>query len=217
MQYPDGMARRRSYGEGCAVAHGLDLVGERWTLLVVRELLLGPRRFNSLLAGIRQASATMLAQRLSDMEANGLVRRVRLGSPASTVAWELTEWGYALEPIVMSLGLWASRSPFLDQNGAFSPDALLLHLKARYDPETGPRPGHYEIRLDNEQYAITVADGTMQVVRGPARSPDAVIQTGTQVLTDIVKKRQAFDHAAATGQLTVTGDAAQLKALLGVG
>ena len=91
------MSTLRTYGEACAAAHALELVGERWALLIVRELLLGPKRFTDLRAGIPHASANLLAQRLRDLEHAGVLRRSRLGPPASTQVYELTEWGLELQ------------------------------------------------------------------------------------------------------------------------
>src|SRR3954462_9145850 len=105
------MTSPRTYGEACAAAHALDLVGERWALLVVRELLLGPKRFTDLRAGICHAGPNVLAQRLRELEAAGIVRRRQLPPPAASRVYELTEWGSELEPVVTALGRWGARSP----------------------------------------------------------------------------------------------------------
>src|SRR5215204_4140654 len=91
-----GMATMRTYDDGCAAAHALDLIGERWALLVVRELLLGPKRFTDLRAGLPNASPNVLAQRLRELEAAGIVRRRKLPPPAASRVYELTEWGQDL-------------------------------------------------------------------------------------------------------------------------
>src|SRR5215218_7263178 len=105
------MATTRTYDDGCAAAHALDLVGERWALLVVRELLLGPKRFTDLRSGLPHASPNVLAQRLRDLEAAGVVRRGKLPPPAASKIYELTEWGRDLEPVIIALGRWGVRSP----------------------------------------------------------------------------------------------------------
>src|ERR671932_1050136 len=105
------MATMRSYQDGCAVAHALDFVGERWALLVVRELLLGPKRFTDLRTGLPGVSPNVLAQRLRELEQAGVVRRRRLPPPAASQVYELTEWGVDLEPVLTALGRWGSRSP----------------------------------------------------------------------------------------------------------
>jgi DNA-binding HxlR family transcriptional regulator len=196
----------RTYGEGCAVAHGLELIGERWALLIVRELLLGPKRFNTLQAGIRQASANILSQRLHQLADSGVVRRRKLGTPANTWVWELTPWGYELEPIVLALGSWARVSPTFDGEGWFSPDALMLHLKARFDPDSGTPSGFYQVRLDDDWYSIEVDETAMQIVRGESDHADTVIQSDITTLTDVIKRRESLSAAMKSGRLLVTGD-----------
>src|SRR3954452_21679463 len=98
------MASKRTYGDGCGIAHALDLVGERWALLVVRELLLGPKRFTDLRDGLPNVSPNVLAQRLRELEDGAIVRRRKLPPPAASSIYELTEWGQELKPIALSLG-----------------------------------------------------------------------------------------------------------------
>jgi DNA-binding HxlR family transcriptional regulator len=196
----------RSYGEGCAMAHALELVGERWALLIVRELLLGPKRFNALQAGILQASANILSQRLRQLERTGIVQRRRLGPPANAWAWELTAWGYELEPIVLALGSWARVSPLLDQTGPFSPDALMLHLKARFRPDVETVRGHFEVRIGDDWYAIDVDDAAMRIARGQSVRPETVIHSDIKTLTEVVKRRQPLGDAVKSGLLRVDGD-----------
>src|ERR1700716_1634068 len=107
----------RNYEDGCAAAHGLALIGERWALLVVRELLLGPKRFTDLRAGLAGISPNVLTQRLEEMERAAIVQRRKLAPPGAAWVYELTEWGQQLEPVVKALGRWASRSPFKPQAG----------------------------------------------------------------------------------------------------
>src|SRR5215208_5385443 len=102
---------RRSYEDACGAAHALDLVGERWALLVIRELLLGPKRFSDLRADLPGISANTLTHRLEGLEEIGLVVRRRLPPPANAQVYELTPWGYEAEPIIQTLGRWATRSP----------------------------------------------------------------------------------------------------------
>src|SRR3954447_14492547 len=101
----------RTYGDPCGVARALDVVGERWALLVVRELLLGPKRFTDLHRGLGSVSQNVLTQRLQELEAVGIVRRRRLGPPAATQVYELTEEGAAIEPILVELGRWGRHRP----------------------------------------------------------------------------------------------------------
>src|SRR5918992_1652521 len=105
------MATRRTYGDGCSIARGLDLVGERWALLVVRELLLGPKRFTDLKKGLPNASPNVISERLRELEQAGVITRDKLPPPAGSHVYALTEWGRGLEDIVVPLGRWAARSP----------------------------------------------------------------------------------------------------------
>src|ERR1700694_602074 len=125
------MAGRRKYGEGCAVSHALDVIGERWALLVVRELLLGPKRFTDLRAGLDGISPNVLTQRLEELEQVAIVRRRKMAPPAGAWGYELTEWGTQLEPVVVALGRWAARSPFLPE-GPLGVDSLILSFRTMF-------------------------------------------------------------------------------------
>src|ERR671922_1331627 len=120
------MATMRTYGDGCAIARGLDLVGERWALLVVRELLLGPKRYTDLRDGLPKASPNVLAQRLRELEQAAVVRRRRLPPPAGSWVYELTDWGRELKPMLLSLGAWAIRSPSFPPDAPVSTDSVIL-------------------------------------------------------------------------------------------
>src|SRR5690606_6512506 len=126
---------RRSYGDACAAAHGLDLVGERWALLVMRELMVGPKRFSDLRASLPGISANVLTQRLEGREEVGILQRRLLPPPSSARVYELTEWGYESEPIFQALGRWAARSPTHDPRLPFSTASLLLSLRTMLDPD----------------------------------------------------------------------------------
>src|SRR5918912_812673 len=126
------MARRRTHDDGCGIAHASDLLGQRWALIVVRELLLGPKRFTDLRAGIPDISPNVLGQRLRELEESGIVRRRKLAPPAAVQVYELTEWGRELEPAVLALGRWASGSPSFPQGAAMGPDSLVLAIKSGF-------------------------------------------------------------------------------------
>ena len=105
------MANKRSYDDGCAGAHALDLIGERWALLIVRELLLGPKRFTDLRTGLPGISPNVLSQRLEELERVAVVRRRKLAPPAGAWVYELTDWGKELGPIIIEPGRWGARFP----------------------------------------------------------------------------------------------------------
>src|SRR5215213_10130364 len=127
-------APRRSYEDACGAAHALDLVGERWALLVMRELMLGPKRFSDLRADLPGISANVLAQRLEGLEAAGVLVRRKLPPPAPAQVYELTPWGRESEPIFQALGRWAARSPAHDPSLPFSAASLLLSFRTMLDP-----------------------------------------------------------------------------------
>lgn len=134
------MASRRSYGshnDGCAAAHALDLIGDRWTLIVVRELLLGPKRFSDIQQDVIGIGPAVLAQRLRNLQASGIVRRRRLSQPGRTDVYELTEWGYGLEAVNTALSLWAVASLALPRDADMSPDTVALAMRAHARPVSG--------------------------------------------------------------------------------
>ena len=124
---------KRRYDDACGTAHGLELIGERWALLVLRELMLGPRRFSDLRADLPGISANVLSQRLAELEARGLVERRKLPPPASVQVYEATDWGLEAEPIVQALGRWAARSPAHDPTLPISSTSVMLSLKTMID------------------------------------------------------------------------------------
>src|SRR5579859_6025070 len=128
------MSGSRTYGDPCGIARALDLVGERWALLIVRELVLGPKRFTDLRAGLPGSSPDVLTQRLRELEGAGVVRRSKLPPPAGSRVYELTEWGSGLEPALLALGRWGSRAPFPAEAGELGVEATVLALRTLFDP-----------------------------------------------------------------------------------
>jgi DNA-binding HxlR family transcriptional regulator len=203
---------KRSYGEACAAAHALDLVGERWALLVVRELVLGPKRFTDLSDGIRHASPNVLAQRLRDLEAAGVVQRRKLGPPAGSRVYELTEWGLELEPVIKALGRWGSRSPLRSSDASTSVDAEILALRTMFDPELAEGiDATYEIRLGEERFRVRIAERRIEAVRGSVAEPDAVIETDPETLAAVVLEGGDLDDAERSGGFRIEGDRAAVE------
>lgn len=172
------MSRKRPSEDGCATAHALDLVGERWALLVVRELLMGPRRFTDLEAGLPGASTNALSQRLRELEAADVVRRRRLIPGAEWWVYELTEWGRKLETVVMELGRWGAVSPRLPQREHASLASLMLAVKALFDTEAaGDLDAEITLRIDDDSFLLRLQGGGIDISRGESSHPDAVITT----------------------------------------
>lgn len=164
------MAGKRSYEDGCAGAHALDLVGERWALLVVRELLLGPKRFTDLRKGLPGISPNVLTQRLTELEAVAVLRRRKLDPPAGAWVYELTDWGRELEPVILQLGKWGARSPALPREAGLSVDSLVLSFRAMFDPRAAARlTATYELVLNGQHFWARVENGQIALLRGPMR------------------------------------------------
>jgi DNA-binding HxlR family transcriptional regulator len=200
-------SKRRSYDDGCAAAHALDLVGERWALLVVRELLLGPKRFTDLRAGLPNASPNVLAQRLRDLEGAGVVRRRKLPPPAASRVYELTDWGMELEPVIIRLGRWGARSPSKPGDAVLGIDSLILSLRTMFDPRAadGLR-ATYELHLGEDRFRAVVADGRFEIARGGAQRPDAIIETDPGTLAALVYGGHQLAEALRSGDLKIEGD-----------
>jgi DNA-binding HxlR family transcriptional regulator len=166
----------RTYDDPCGLARALNLVGERWALLIVRELLLGPKRFTDLRRGLPGASQSVLTQRLGELERAGVLHRRTLEPPASTWAYELTDRGRELEPVLMGLSGWGSRAP-MTSGTELSVDALALAMKTTFDPvAAGDLRIRCELRLDGDRLSVLVADGRLTLTRGPVAEADAVVE-----------------------------------------
>jgi DNA-binding HxlR family transcriptional regulator/putative sterol carrier protein len=205
------MATTRTYGDGCSIARALDFVGERWALLVVRELLLGPKRYTDLRRGLPNASPNVLSERLRELERAGIVRRRKLPPPAGARVYELTPWGLELEGIVMSLGSWAARSPAPSSDHApvRSADSVVLALRARFDP--GAADGlrrRYELRVGDDRFRVEVADDEIEVARGSADHPDATIDGDPDTLSTVLWGGRSLAEAQRSKHLTIAGDKA---------
>jgi DNA-binding HxlR family transcriptional regulator len=207
----------RTYCDACAAAHALDLVGERWALLVVRELLLGPKRFTDLRAGLPHASPNVLSQRLRELERAGVVRRRKLPPPAASRVYELTEWGEELEPVIISLGRWGARSPSRPRDAELGVDSLILSFRTMFDPRAaeGLRAS-YEVRLGEESFRAVVAEGRFEVERGTADRPDATIETDPGTLAALVYEGRRLAEALRSGDIKIEGEESAVERFLGL-
>src|SRR5699024_4626449 len=162
------MSKKRVFDDPCGIARALNAVGERWALLVVRELVFGPKRYSDLHRGLPQMSQNVLAQRLRELEADGLVQRRRLGPPAPVAVYELTERGQELEPVLLALAHWGSRAPGPEDRATeLSVDALLFALRATFDPElAGELSLRCQLDVAGDRFRVTLAGGRLEVARG---------------------------------------------------
>src|SRR5215472_10992074 len=199
------MTTARYYDDPCGIARALDAVGDRWALLVVRELIFGPKRFVQLRHGLHGVSPNVLAQRLRDLEDAGVVRRYMLGPPAEVAVYELTARGRALEPVLLELGRWGSRQP-MTAAGELSVSALLLALKTVFDPAAAPPGAVFALRIDGDWYRLTAAGGGIDIVRGRAEDPAVTFETDVATLRSVAFGREPVAAAEQDGRLTVDGD-----------
>jgi len=211
------MVTKRTYCDGCAAAHALDLVGERWALLVVRELLLGPKRFTDLRAGLPGVSPNVLAQRLRELERAGVVRRGKLPPPAASRVYELTDWGLELEPVIVRLGRWGARSPSKPRDAALGVDSLILSFRTMFDPLAADGlTASYELRLGEDRFRAEVADGRFEIVRGGAERPEATIETDAATLAALVYDGRPLAEAVRSGDVKIGGDKSAVERFLGL-
>jgi DNA-binding HxlR family transcriptional regulator len=203
----------RTYGDGCAIARALDVIGERWALLVVRELLLGPRRYTDLRGGLPNASPNVLSERLRELERGGVVRRRKLPPPAASRVYELTEWGLGLEETVTALGSWASRSPTPPSAAPIvSAASIILALRARFD--AGAAHGlraSYELRLGEDRFRIDVAGDEFEAARGSDDRADATIDTDPDTLGAVLWGGRSLTDAERSDKMTIEGDKAAVR------
>jgi DNA-binding HxlR family transcriptional regulator len=201
----------RSYGDQCGVARSLDVIGERWALLIVRELLLGPKRFNDLLAGLTGASPNVISQRLRELTDNGVIRHRDLGPPARVGVYELTDWGRELEPVVLHLGQWGTRAPLPD-GAQWSLDSLLLALEATADPALVN--DRYELRIGTDVITVDGTSGSVRMRRGPADSPHAAVSTDAETLHAVALGNRPIADAVDAGDLRLDGDSRRFSGLI---
>jgi DNA-binding HxlR family transcriptional regulator len=200
------MAGKRSYGDPCGIARALDVVGERWALLVVRELVLGPKRFTDLRVHLPGIATDVLSQRLRQLEAAGIVRPATLPPPASGRAYELTERGHDLEPVLHALGRWGSSESLDAARHDMTVDAFAVALSTVFDAAAaGELEATVVLALDGDEVVAEVHDGTFEVRRGRADQPDARIETTVAALREVLWRGRPLTDAEADGSVVVLG------------
>jgi DNA-binding HxlR family transcriptional regulator len=205
----------RSYQDGCGIARALDVVGERWALLVVRELLLGPQRYSDLRHALANASSNVLADRLRELEARGVVQRRKLSPPAASWVYELTPRGRQLEPVVLALGAWGLQFPRPEPPVALSPISVLLYWRGCARPDPATAPAAVRIELDDRTWTARVAGERLEVEGGNTARADAVIRTDPATLNDLIGSPDGLRRAVRRGSVSVEGDEAAIERLLG--
>ena len=207
------MGEKRSYGQYCTVARALDVVGERWTLLLVRELSTGPKRFKDLLEGLPGIGTNLLTNRLKRFEADGIVRRATLPPPAGSNVYELTELGRLLEPVTVALSRWGARllldAP-RDEDNLRAGWAAVAMRSAIGRGAAGGRPSTYEFRIDGEAFHVRVGDGEegerVEARQGSAPDPDLVVTGDAETFLAVASGRLSPEEAVRSGALRAEGE-----------
>ena len=213
----EGTPSWRRYRDACGAAQGLDIVGERWTLLVVRELLLGPKRFTDLRQGLPGISTNILADRLETLEMSGVLRRRTLPAPAASKVYELTDWGRDLEQVVAAIGRWGVRSPWRGEEDAIGVDGLMVSFRTMFEPEAaGDLEARYEVVLGDQGFGLEVEDGSIRVYRGAPTDPHARIETDVETLGALVYEGGDLGEAHRSGDVEIQGDRSAVDRLLGL-
>ncbi len=193
---------KRRYDDACAAAHGMDLIGERWSMPLIRELLLGPRRFSDLKASLHGISANVLTQRLEGLEGAGVLIRRKLPPPASVQVYELTPWGYEAAPIFQALGRWAVRSPDHDPTRPFSPVSLMLSLRTMFSAAAaGEIEARVQLVLGEEPFFWVRKDGAIGIGRGAIADADLTLVGAPTDIAGYVYAGAPLGSIGATGDL----------------
>jgi DNA-binding HxlR family transcriptional regulator len=201
------MGTSRTYEDSCGVAHGLELIGERWALLVVRELMLGAKRFGDLKADLPGISANVLTHRLVELERAGLLTRRKLPKPAAVWVYELTDWARELEPVMQQLGRWAARDPHHRKDLHFGVTSLILSLRTNFDPALADAFNTtIALRANDESFTARVARRKLTITPGEPDAPDATISGDPRMFASVIYGGRPFADAVASGDLEVTGE-----------
>lgn len=204
--------KRREYNDGCATAHALDIIGERWSLLIMRELLLGPKRFSDLRAGLPGISANLLTQRLQGLEELSIVRRRRMPPPAASQVYELTEWGMESEELIKVMGRWAARSPNLSEGKPMSVNSVVLSFRTMFNSEkAGDFDASIGLRFGEDEFLARLSHGELDISRGRADEGDAVVSCDQNALVAVVYGGVPVDDMVKSGALELKGKATIFK------
>jgi DNA-binding HxlR family transcriptional regulator len=196
----------RTYGQYCGLARALELVGERWALLVVRDLVLGPKRFTDLRATLDRIPASILSARLNELEQAGVVRRRVLGSLDAAVVYELTSYGAELDTVVLQLGLWGARSLGEKGDHVFTLDSAILSLYTTFRPQfAGGVNVSYELHYGEMVVHAIIRDGVIQVAAGPYPEADLVIRPQASIMP-LMSGDMSADEAINEGVVKLEGD-----------
>lgn len=209
------MPTTRSYSDACPIARALDVIGERWALLVVRELLLGAQRFSDLRRALPAASTNMLTDRLRELETRGVVQRRTLPPPAASAVYELTERGRELEPVLDALGAWGSAEP-RSERASLTATSVLIFLRASARAHPNPPTDTFRMQLDDRVWTISSPDGRLEIEPRDTPMPDATFHVDPETLNALLHEPAGLDDTIAAGSVHAEGDLSALRHLLQV-
>jgi DNA-binding HxlR family transcriptional regulator len=200
-------AKSRRYDDACGTAHALEIFGDRWALLIMRELMLGPRRFSQLRADLPGVSASVLTQRLTDLERRKVLAKRKLPPPAATPVYELTPWGYEAEPITAAMGRWAARSPSHDPSRRISGVSLLLSFRTMLDRgRCGDLDARLGFRFGEDVYGARLTRDGLSVAQGDPPDADVRFAATPMALGAAVYGHAPLARLEAEGALQISGD-----------
>ncbi|MGY8972541.1 MAG: winged helix-turn-helix transcriptional regulator [Sphingomonadales bacterium] len=202
------MGHGKWYDDACGTAFAMELVGERWALLVVRELMFGARRFSDLRARLPGISAKVLTERLAGLEEAGVLNRRKLPPPVSAQVYELTEWGYRAEPLVQELGRWAAMSSRHDPTLPLSPVSLMLSMRTMFDPaKAAGMQATIGFDIGGETFVARMANGALPIERADPGIAEAVFRApGAPVLAGLLYGGVGADELERDAGLVIEGD-----------
>lgn len=204
---PRSLNKKRLYDDGCAAAHAMDLIGERWALLVVRELMLGPKRFSDIRRNLNGISANVLTQRLEELERMDIVIRRHLPPPAAIQVYDLTDWGRDLEPVFQALGRWAVRSPFKGP-GPMTLNSLLMSFETMFSPAAAEGvSARLALTLSGEPCHVVIADQTISAGRGLISDADVNIAATADDIAGLIYEGIPFSEWRNGPGIQITGSA----------
>jgi len=202
-------AEKRWYDDACGTALAMELVGERWSLLIVRELMFGPRRFGELRKALTGISANVLTQRLEGLETAGILTREKLPPPASVQVYALTPWGYKSEVAIQELGRWAVQSPRHDTTLPLSAASLMLSFRTMIDrTRSGAVNRSIGFRLGDESFVARDDEAGIAIRRGDPADADTIFTSDPVSIASVVYGGRPLADAEGAGVLAIRGDRA---------
>ena len=199
--------RNRWYDDACGTAFALELIGERWSILIIRELMFGPRRFSELRAGLPGISAKILTQRLEGLEASRILQKRKLPPPVSAHVYELTEWGYEASGIVQMLGKWATRHPSHDLTLPLSAASIMMSFRTMIDPDRAKSfKAKAGFKMGDDRFVVTISNGKIETQRGETTNVDFIFAGAPEAIGAAIYGGKPIETLVSAGLLSLEGN-----------